>query len=171
MDACMNACMYVCMYACMYVCMHAFMHACMYVCLFVCMYDVCMYVCMYVCVYLGIQSAGDLVSKTLVSNPAFSREAQLVPLDSKIACLCQSIGINNNKDIYRQSQVRKPTTSWVEWAGSLVIGTGCRVQNFSLIFDSSVGLSAGVRSAGDLVSDTLGSNLSIWISPVPEHRN
>ena len=40
-----------------------------------------------------------------------------------------------------------------------VIGTGCRVQVFSLILDSSVGLSAGIQSAGDLVSETLmGSN-------------
>ena len=29
----------------------------------------------------------------------------------------------------------------------LIIGTGCRVQVFSLILDSSVGLSAGIQSA------------------------
>ena len=38
---------------------------------------------------------------------------------------------------------------------SLIIGTGCRVQVFSLILDSSFGLSAGIRSAGDLVPETL----------------
>ena len=46
--------------------------------------------------------------------------------------------------------------SAVQWAEcSLIIGTGCRVQVFSLILDSSVGLSAGIQSAGDLVSETL----------------
>ena len=72
----------------------------------------------------------------------------------------------------------------VKWAEcSLIIGTGCRVQVFSLILDSSVGLSASIQSAGDLVSGTPGSNPAFsrgtqlvsfrfeyrW--PVPEHRN
>ena len=82
------------------------------------------------------------------------------PFDSNIACLCQSIEINNNNYVYRQSQVRMPNGCGVEWAEcSLIKGTGCRVQVFSLILDCSVGLSAGIQSAGDLVSDTLmGSN-------------
>ena len=37
---------------------------------------------------------------------------------------------------------------------SLIIGTDCRVQVFSLILDSSVGLSAGIQSAGDSVPKT-----------------
>ena len=41
---------------------------------------------------------------------------------------------------------------------SLIIETGCRFQVFSLILDSSVGLSAGIQSAADLVSETMGSN-------------
>ena len=48
-------------------------YVCMYVCMYVCTYVrtyVCMYVCMCVCMYV---------------------------CDSKIACLCQSIEINNNK--------------------------------------------------------------------------
>ena len=62
----------------------------------------------------------------------------------------QSIEINNNKYVYRQSQVRMPNGCGVEWAEcSLIIGTGCRVQVFSLILDSSVGLSASIQSAGD----------------------
>ena len=78
------------------------------------------------------------------------------PLDSDIACLCQSIEINNNRHVYRQSQVRMPTGSGVEWAEcSLIIRTGCRVQVLSLILDSSVGLSAGIQSAGDSVPETL----------------
>ena len=49
--------------------------------------------------------------------------------DSKIVCLCQSIEINNNKYVYRQSQVRMPNGSGVRWAECLLImGTGCRVQ-------------------------------------------
>ena len=54
----------------------------------------------------------------------------------------------------RQSQVRNG--SGVEWAEcSLIIGTGCWVQVLSLILDSSVGLSAGIQSAGDSVPKTL----------------
>ena len=45
--------------------------------------------------------------------------------------------------------------SGVRWAECLLImGTGCRVQVFSLILDSSVGLSAGIQSAEDWVSET-----------------
>ena len=79
-----------------------------------------------------------------------AEEDNLSPSDSNIAYLCQSIEINNNKYVYRQSQVRKPTRSKVAWAECLlIIGTGCRVQVFSLILDSSVGLSAGIQSAGE----------------------
>ena len=57
------------------------------------------------------------------------------------------------------------------------------VQVFSLILDSSVGLSASIQSAGDLVSGTPGSNPAFsrgtqlfsfrfeYRLPVPEHRN
>ena len=60
-----------------------------------------------------------------------AEEDNLSPFDSNIACLCQSIEINNNKHVYRQSQVRKPIGSKVEWAECLlIIGTGCRVPSF-----------------------------------------
>ena len=60
-----------------------------------------------------------------------AEEDNLSPFDSNIACLCQSIEINNNKHVYRQSQVRKPIGNKVEWAECLLImGTGCRVQVF-----------------------------------------
>ena len=60
-----------------------------------------------------------------------AEEDNLSPFDLNIACLCQSIEINNNKYVYRQSQVRKPTGSGVGWAEcSLIIGTGCRVLVF-----------------------------------------
>ena len=150
--------MYVCMYACMYVCIIVCMYVCIIVCIIVCMYV--LYVCT-VCMY------------------------NLSPFDSNIACLCQSIEINNNKHVYRQSQVRMPNGWGVKWAEcSLIIGTVCRVQGFSLILDSSVGLSVGIQSAGDLVSETLmGSNPALsrgrqlvsfrfeYRLPVPEHRN
>ena len=61
---------------------------------------------------------------------------------------------------------------------------GLSSSSFCLILDSSVSLSAGIQSAGDLVSETLmGSNpafsrgrqlVSFGIEyrlPVPEHRN
>ena len=58
--------------------------------------------------------------------------------------------INNNKRVYRQSQVRKPNGSEVKWAEcSLIIGTGCWVQVFSLILDSTVGLWVGIQFAGE----------------------
>ena len=115
-----------------------------------------------------------------------AEEDNLSPFDSNIACLCQSIEINNNKHVYRQGQVRMPNGCGVKWAEcSLIIGPGCRVQNFfSLILDSSSGLSAGIQSAGELVSETLmGSNPALsrgrqlvsfrfeYRLPVPEHRN
>ena len=105
----------------------------------------------------GIQSAGDWVSETLWVRILHSAEEDnLSPFDSNIACLCQSININNNKYVYRQSQVRMPNGSGIRWSECLlIIGTGCRVQVFSLILDSSVGLSAGTQSAGDWVSETL----------------
>ena len=78
----------------------------------------------------GIQSAEDWVSETLWVRILHSAEEDnLSPFDSKIACLCQSIEINNNKYVYRQSQVRMPNGSGVRWAECLlIIGTGCRVQ-------------------------------------------
>ena len=49
----------------------------------------------------------------------------------------------------------QPTGSGVEWAEcSLIIGMGYGVQILSLILDSPVGLSAGIRYAGDSVPET-----------------
>ena len=60
-----------------------------------------------------------------------AEEDSLSLFDSNITCLCQSIEVNNNKHVYRQSQVRKPTGSEVEWAECLlIIGMGCRIQVF-----------------------------------------
>ena len=96
-------------------------------------------------------------------------EDNLSPFDSNNVCLWQSIEINNSKHVYRQSQVRKPT-NW-QWG------------RVGLILDSSVGLLAGIQAAGDLVSETLGSNPAFsrgrqrvsfrfeYRLPVPEHRN
>ena len=78
------------------------------------------------------------------------------PFDSKIACPCHSIEINTSKHVYHQSHVRMPNGSGVERADcSLIIGTGCFVKVFSLILDSSVGLSVAIESAGDSVPETL----------------
>ena len=105
----------------------------------------------------SIQSVKDWVSETLWVRILHSAEEdKLSPFDSKMACLCQSIEIKNNKYVYRQSQARMPNGSGVRWAGCmLIIGTGCWVQVFSLILDSSVSLSAGIQSGEDWVSETL----------------
>ena len=105
----------------------------------------------------AIQSVGNSVPKTLVPiiEQHWTEEDNSSAFDSIIACLCQTIEMNKKKHVYCQSQVRNPTGSGVEWAEcSLIIGTGCRVQVFSLILDSSVGLSAGIQSAGDSVPKT-----------------
>ena len=164
---------------------------------------VCMHVCMYVCMYVEFKFLAWSSIAQSVCQWAFSllatwclrpwwvrillsaEEDNLSPFDSNIACLCQSIEINNNKHVYRQSQVRMPNGCGFKWAEcSLIIGKGCRVQVFCLILDSSVGLSVGIQSAGDLVSETLmGSNPALsrgrqlvsfrfeYRLPVPEHRN
>ena len=70
----------------------------------------------------GIQSAEDWVSETLWVRILHSAEENnLSPFDSKLACLCQSIEINNNKYVYRQSQVRMPNGCGVRWAECLLI--------------------------------------------------
>ena len=64
--------------------------------------------------WVGIQSAGDLVYQTSQLRILHSAEGDnLSPVDSKIAGLRQSIEINNNKHVYRHSQVRKPIGSGV----------------------------------------------------------
>ena len=120
------------------------------------------YICMYVCMYFCQQVFSLLANWCLWSRVQIllsAEEHNLSPFDLNIACLCQSIEINNNKHVYRQSQVRKSTDSGAKCAEcSLIIGTGCRVKVFSLILDSSVGLSASIQSAGELVSGVPGSN-------------
>ena len=132
----------------------------------------------------SIQSAGDLVVWPWVQILHSAEEHNLSPFDLNIACLCHSIEINNNKYVYRQSQVQKTSESGVKWAEcSLIIGTGCRVQVFSLILDSSVGLLVSIQSNGDLASGAPGSNPAFsrgtqlvsfrfeYRLPVPQHRN
>ena len=98
-------------------------------------------------------------SPLITCNHVITEKDNLFPFDSKIVCLCQSIKISNTKHVYRQSQMRKPTSNGVEWAECLlIIGAGYWVQVFSLILDSSVGLSAGIQSAEDSVPETLGWN-------------
>ena len=80
--------------------------------------------------------------------------------------------------------MRKQTDNGVELAECfLILDMGCQIQVFNLILDSSVSLSAGVQSAEDLVSETMGSNPAFSRGrqlvtfpfenrlPVPEHRN
>ena len=71
--------------------------------------------------------------------------------DSKIACLCQSIKINNNKHVYRQSQVAKANRQWSQVTHHR---NGLLSSSFCLIIDSSIRLWVGIQSVGDLVSQT-----------------
>ena len=90
-----------------------------------------------------------------------AEEDNLSPFDSNIACLCQSIEINNNKYVYRQSQVRKPIGNKVEWAECLlIIGTGCRVQVFAW---SSIAQSVCLQAFSLLVNRYLRS----WVRILP----
>ena len=81
------------------------------------------------------------------------------PFDSISFPYCQCININTNKHVYRQSQGKAISTmgSSVWILAFIVIGTGHPVEVFSLMLYSSVGLSAGIQSAGDSVRDTLHS--------------
>ena len=98
---------------------------------------------------------GIWFQRPLVRIMYSAEEDNLSPFNSKIAFLRQNIEINN-KHVYRQSQVRRPIGSWVEWAErSLIIGTGCRAQLFSLILDGSASSSAGIQSAGYSIPGTL----------------
>ena len=77
-----------------------------------------------ICKVLGITACTRRAPANCVENVDRYKRS-----DSNIACLCQSIEIDNNKRVYHQSQVRKPTASEVDWAECLlIIGTGCRVE-------------------------------------------
>ena len=90
-----------------------------------------------------------------------SAEEDILSLfDSKITCLCQNIKINNNKHVYRQSQVRKPVGSEVNWAEcSLIIGTGCWVQIFAW------------SSIAQSVCEWAFSPLAIWYLTLPSFES
>ena len=69
--------------------------------------------------------------------------------------LCESTKINKNKHVYRQGQVRKPTSSNVNEVWMLAYHKdGLWSSSFCLIFDSSVGLWVGIPSNGDSVYQT-----------------
>ena len=104
----------------------------------------------------GIQFAGDSVPEIPVWILHSAEEDNLSHFDLNIACLCHSINFNDNKHVYHQSQLRKPTGSGVEWTEcSLIIGTGYWFKVSSLILDSSVCLLAGIQCAGDSVPEIL----------------
>ena len=66
--------LYIVLHKCWYVCVYMWMYVCICLYMYVCTYT-CIYVCM--CIYVD----------------------NLSPFDSNMACLCQSIEINNNKHI------------------------------------------------------------------------
>ena len=84
-----------------------------------------------------------------------------------VRCLCQSIEINNNRYVYRQSQVRKSTDSGAKWAEcSLIIGTSCRDQAFAW---SSIAQSVCQRAFSLLAIWCLGPRVQILHS-AEEHN-
>ena len=132
----------------------------------------CGFICVSLCQGIKIQPTNMYVCS--IRKPlAYARASKLTTINMSVyiaraRCECQmavgSGGLN---------------ACW-----SYNVGAGCRVPVFSLILDSSVGLSAGIQSAGDLVSETLmGSNPAFsrgrqivsfrfeYRLPVPEHRN
>ena len=112
-----------------------------------------------------------------------AEEDNLSPFDSNIACLCQSIEINNNKHVCMCVCVYPCMYVCMYVCMLADHRDGLSSSSFCLIFDSSVGLSASIQSAGDLVSGTPGSNPALsrgrqlvsfrfeYRLPVPEHRN
>ena len=87
------------------------------------------------------------------SNPAFSRGRQLVTFRFEYRL---PVPEHRNKQqqtcISPEPGAKAKNGSEVKWAEcSLLIGTGCWVQVFSLILDGSVGLWVGIQSAGDKV--------------------
>ena len=113
---------------------------------------ICICIYMYIYIYIYI----------------YAEEHNLSPFDLNIACLCQSIEINNNKHVYRQSQVRKSTDSGAKWAEcSMIIGTGCRVQVF--LAWSSIAQSVCQRAFSLLANWCLGPRVQILHS-AEEHN-
>ena len=90
-----------------------------------------------------------------------AEEHNLSPFDLNIACLCQSIEINNNKYVCMY-------VCGVKWAEcSLIIGTGCRVQVF--LAWSSIAQSVCQRAFSLLAIWCLGPRLQILHS-AEEHN-
>ena len=112
----------------------------------------------------GIQSARDSIPETIWVRILHSAaEDNLCPFDSKIAYLCQSIEINNNKHLCMLEPGVKAHLQWnqVSWMFTHH-RDGLLSSSFCLILDSSAILWVGIPSAGDLVYQT--SHLRILYS-------
>ena len=157
--------MYVCMYVCMHVCMHACMYVCMHACMYVCMYvwsSIAQSVCQRAFSLLAIWCLGPRVQ---ILHSA--EEHNLSPFDLNIACLCQSIEINNNRYVSM-------------YACTYVCMYVCLSVCLSVCLHACMHV---CMYAGDLVSGTTGSNPAFsrgtqlvsfrfeYRLPVPEYRN
>ena len=111
----------------------------------------------------------DLISNTnqAADLPVWTHQRRIYNLTKPIwrnHQVCHCIKINNNKHVNRQSHVGKPTRSAVKGAEfSLIIGMSCWVQVFTFILGGSIGLWAGIQSAGEWVPQTPG--FEILVSP------
>ena len=124
-----------------------------------------------------------LGSRVQILLSAAAEEHNLSPFDLNIACLSQSIEINN-KHVYRHGQVRMPNGCGVERAEcALIIGMGCRVQVLArfqwreaYVLDNwqlaELPQSGGREFDPHRVHDNLSVPLSVYMRfPVPEHQN
>ena len=69
------------------------------------------------------------------------------PFDSKMACLCPSIDINNKKHVYRQSQVRMPNGNWIR-VGWMLADHRDGLSSFKFLAWSSIAQSVCQRAFG-----------------------
>ena len=132
-----------------------------------------------------IQSAGDLVSGIPGSNPAFSRGTQLGSFRFEYR-----LPVPEHRNQQQQIRISPEPGAKVNWqwgqVGWMLADHRDGLSSssfFILILESSVGLSASIQSAGDLVSGIpcsnpafsrgtlLGSFRFEYHLPVPEHRN
>ena len=127
----------------------------------------------------SIQSAGELVFKSCIQQ---RNKTCLLSIWISLACARASKLKTTNMYIARARCESQLTVGQVGWMLA-DHRDGLSSSSFSLILDSSVGLSASIQSAGELVSGAPGSNPAFsrgtqlvsfrfeYRLPVPEHRN
>ena len=116
----------------------------------------------------GIQSAGDLVPETLVQILHLAEEDNLSPFNLKIACLCQSIEINNKQYVQCTPDISQSCISrnWI-CRGRMLdpIFLRPRARYFSRNRSNSLGPISGrlfLRNLLTAIAFVLGSQVTIF---------